>query len=272
MRVRPLVVPLVAVAVLAVLAVAAPWLAPTPPNAIPADELIRAMPPSLAHPFGTDVLGRDVLSRVLHGARVSLGVGVLSVVLALGVGGTVGALAGWRGGTVDTLLMRLVDMLLSIPRLLLLLVVTALWGTLPLGGLVLLLGITGWYDVARLVRGEVRALRTRDFILAAHAAGTTGVRILWRHITPHLRSTLLVVATLGVANAVALEAGLSFLGLGVQPPQASWGTILGDGHLPGDGRWWLTVFPGLAVVAAVLACNALADGLRRRFAPTQVGS
>jgi peptide/nickel transport system permease protein len=264
--------PLGAAAVLVVMALAAPWLAPVPPDAIPADGLIAASPPSLSHPFGTDPLGRDVLSRVLHGARVSLGVGVTSVLLALGVGGGVGAVAGWAGGRVDALLMRTVDVLLAIPRLLALLAVTALWGALPLAGLALLLGLTGWYDVARLVRAEVRGLRGRDFVLAAQAGGATSARILWRHVTPHLQPTLLVVATLGLANTVALEAGLSFLGLGVQPPQASWGTILGDGHVPGGGRWWLTLFPGLAVVTTVLTCNALADALRRRFAPTQVGT
>lgn len=264
--------PLIAACLLASVALLAPWLSPVPPNAIPTDGLITALPPSLTHPFGTDPLGRDVLSRVLHGARVSLGIGVASVLLMLGVGGGVGALAGWCGGAIDTILMRSVDVLLAIPRLLLLLVVTALWDTLPLTGLVLLLGLTGWYDVARLVRAEVRTLRTRDFILAAQSLGVGAWRIVWRHVTPHLGGTLLVMGTLGIANAIALEAGLSFLGLGVQPPQASWGTILGDGHVPGGGRWWLTVFPGLAVVTAVLTANALADALRHRFASTQVGA
>jgi peptide/nickel transport system permease protein len=263
--------PLVAVVLLASIAVAAPWLAPVPPNEIPSDGLITASSPSLTHPFGTDPLGRDVLSRVLYGARVSLGVGTLSVALAVGFGGVIGAIAGFVGGIVDTVLMRVVDVLLAIPRLLLLLVVTAFWGSLPLSGLIMLLGLTGWYDVARLVRADVRALCGRDFIAAARAAGASPARVLWRHVVPHLQPTLLVLATLGLANAIVLEAGLSFLGLGVQPPQASWGTILGDGYVPGGRRWWLTLFPGVAVVSSVLTCNALADALRRRFDGRQVG-
>jgi peptide/nickel transport system permease protein len=270
--VRRLVVPLAALGALAVLALLAPVVAPAPPNAIPAEGLIAAMPPSLTHPFGTDPLGRDVLSRVLHGARVSLAIGVLSVVLAAGIGATVGAVAGWLGGAVDALCMRLVDVALAIPRVLVLLVVTTLWGALPLGGLVLLLGLTGWYDVARLVRGDVRGLREREFVLAARATGVRELRILWRHVAPHVWPTLAVTATLGVANAIALEAGLSFLGLGVQPPQASWGTIIGDSNVPGGGRWWLAVFPGLGVLTSVLACNALGDALRDAFAPRQVAA
>lgn len=270
-RDRALHVPLVAVVLLASIAVAAPWLAPVPPNQIPSDGLITASSPTMAHPFGTDPLGRDVLSRVLYGARVSLGVGTLSVALAVGFGGVIGAVAGFMGGVVDTVLMRLVDVLLAIPRLLLLLVVTALWESLPLSGLIVLLGLTGWYDVARLVRADVRALCGRDFVAAARAAGASPARVLWRHLVPHLQPTLLVLGTLGLANAIVLEASLSFLGLGVQPPQASWGSILGDGYVPGGRRWWLTLFPGIAVVSSVLTCNALADALRRRFDGRQVG-
>ncbi len=269
---RRTLVPLLALACFVVLALGAPWLAPAPPNAIPADGLIQSLPPTVEHPFGTDPLGRDVLSRMLHGARVSLSVAFLSVALASLVGTTYGAAAGWIGGRVDALCMRLLDVALAVPRLLVLLLMSALWGTLPLHTLVLLLGLTGWYDVARLVRSDVRGLRERDFVLAARATGVREARILWRHVVPHVWPTLVVTATLGVANTIALEAGLSFLGLGVQPPDASWGTILRDGQLPGGARWWLTVFPGAALVLAVLTCNALGDALRESFAPRQVAA
>ncbi len=269
---RRLLVPLGALAVLVTLAIAAPWLSSTPPNAIPADGVITSLPPTVEHPFGTDPSGRDVLSRVLHGTRVSLGVALMSVTIATTVGALFGAVAGWIGGAVDALCMRLLDVAMAIPRLLLLLSVSALWGALPLTGLVLLLGLTGWYEVARLVRGDVRALRTRDFVMAARAAGVRERRILHRHVVPHLWPTLVVTATLGVAHTIALEAGLSYLGLGVQPPQASWGTILSDGSGLAATHWWLTLFPGLVVVAAVLTCNALGDALREALAPRQVAA
>lgn len=267
-----MLIPVGALVCFAVLALFAPWLAPVPPNAIPADGLIQSLPPSVEHPFGTDPVGRDVLSRLLHGARVSLSVAFLSVALASLVGTTYGAAAGWIGGRVDALCMRLLDVALAVPRVLLLLMVLAFWGTVPLPTLVLLLGLTGWYDVARLVRSDVRALRDRDFVLAARATGVREARILWRHVVPHVWPTLVVTATLGVANAIALEAGLSYLGLGVQPPDASWGTMLSDGNIPGGARWWLTLFPGTAIVLAVLACNALGDALRESLAPRQVAT
>jgi peptide/nickel transport system permease protein len=269
---RRIRIPLGALVCFALLALCAPWLAPVPPNAIPADGLIQSLPPSVEHPFGTDPVGRDVLSRMLYGARVSLSVAVLSVALASLVGTTYGAIAGWLGGRVDALCMRLLDVALAMPRVLLLLIVSAFWGTVSLPALVLLLGLTGWYDVARLVRSDVRSLRDRDFVLAARATGVRDARILWRHVVPHVWPTLVVTATLGVANTIALEAGLSFLGLGVQPPDASWGTILSDGNLPGGSRWWLTVFPGAAIVLAVLTCNALGDALRESLAPGQVAA
>ena len=151
-----------------------------------------------------------------------------------------------------------------------LLAITALWDRLELVSLILLIGCTGWYDVARIVRGEIRALLGRDFIVAAEASGVGRSRVFWRHLLPHLLPVLAVTATLGVANTIALEAGLSYLGLGVQPPQASWGTIMSDGAAVIDSHWWLTVFPGLAVIMAILACNALGDALRDAFAPEQV--
>ncbi len=270
---RSLVVPTGALALLIALAVAAPWLSLAPPNAIPSEGLIRSLAPSMAHPFGTDPLGRDVLSRLIYGTRVSLGIALLSVLVATTVGTLYGALAGWIGGAVDSVSMRLLDIAMSVPRLLILLCVAALWDNPGLTGLVLLLGLTGWYEVARLVRGEVRALKSRDFVTAARATGIREARILWRHVVPHIGPTLVVTATLGIASTIALEAGLSYLGLGVQPPDASWGTILADGGAAlGASRWWLTLFPGLAIVTTVLACNALGDALREALAPGQVAA
>ncbi len=267
-----LVIPLASLVALAAVAVAAPWLSPFPPNEIPAEGIIASLAPTLSHPFGTDSAGRDVLSRVLDGARVSLGVALLSVLLASTVGTLYGAASGWIGGIIDAACMRVLDVLMSIPRLLVLLCVAALWGALPLTGIVLLLGLTGWYDVARLVRADVQGLRSREFVLAARATGVREARILWQHVLPHVLPTLAVTATLGVAHTIAFEAGLSYLGLGVQPPQASWGSILSDGTALGIGRWWVTVFPGLAIVGAVLVCNALGDALREALAPRQVAA
>lgn len=269
---RRIHVPLGVLATFVAIAIAAPWLSPWPPNAIPADGIIASIPPTLSHPFGTDSAGRDVLSRVLHGTRVSLGIALLSVLLSSTVGTLVGAISGWRGGATDMVCMRLLDVAMSVPRLLVLLCVAALWGALPLPGIVMLLGLTGWYDIARLVRGEVSALRSREFVLAARAGGLREARILWRHVIPHLWPTLAVTASLGIAHTIAFEAGLSYLGLGVQPPQASWGSILSDGTVFGGGRWWVTLFPGIAIVSAVLTCNALGDALREALAPRQVAA
>lgn len=268
---RRVVVPLLALLVLGTLALVAPWLSLASPNAIPTAGVISSLEPSMTHPFGTDPLGRDVLSRIIYGTRISLGIAMLSVLLATTVGVAYGALAGWLGGIIDGAAMRLLDVAMSVPRLLVLLCVATLWDGVEVSGLVLLLGLTGWYDIARLVRGEVRTLRSRDFVSAARASGVREARILMRHVIPHVWPIIAVTATLGIANTIALEAGLSFLGLGVQPPNASWGTMLADNRgALGAARWWLTLFPGLAVVTTVLACNALGDALRDALAPGQV--
>ena len=259
--------PLLFIALLIVIAVAAPVLAPYAPNT-PIDILAaKSLPPSRAYWFGTDNISRDVLSRVLFGARVSLAVAAASVALSLLVGTTIGAVAAMAGGVWDAMLMRAIDVMLSIPRLLLLLAVSALAAPLPLLALIALIGLTGWFDVARLIHGEVQSQLRRDYILAARASGVGGGRLLRRHIVPHLVPTLAVSATLGVASTIALEAGLSYLGVGVQNPTASWGSIiqLGRGFI--DTQWWLTLFPGLAAIIAVVACNALGDALRDNYAP-----
>jgi peptide/nickel transport system permease protein len=255
----------VALAVLALLvlcAVAAPQLAPYDPREQPHADTGKNQPPSRAHPFGTDSFSRDVLSRVIYGARVSLGVAAASVALAVTLGALVGALAGFAGGWVDAVAMRLVDAVLSVPRLLLLVVLVASTGALSVGGIILLLGLTGWPVTSRIVRAEVRALREREYVHAARATGVPEWRILFGHILPGIVPQVSVAATLALAGVIPTEASLSFLGLGVRPPTSSWGNIILDGaDRPGD-TWWVVLFPGLAIVSTVLAVNALGDRLR----------
>ncbi len=257
-------------ALFAVAAIAAPWLTPYSPTE--SLDLITAKlrPPSWAHPFGTDRYSRDVLSRVLHGARVSLAVASLAVLLSLLIGTTIGAAAGVLGGRVERAIRGGIDVLFSVPPLLVLLAVAALWEGLSTASLVLLIGGLSWFDVARLVADETGSLMTRDFVLAAQATGVRRLRLLRHHLFPHLVPLLAVNGTLGIARTISLEAGLSFLGLGIRPPAASWGTILGDGASMIQTAWWLTVFPGVAIVLAVLAFNALGDALRDRFAARHV--
>ena len=262
----------VLIALLVSVVVAGPLLTPYAPNAQLDIIALRSQAPSLAHPFGTDAVSRDVLSRVLDGGRVSLALAILSVSLSLVLATLYGAVSTLAGGVVDSTMRRLLDVALSIPRLLVLLAVGALWGALSFPALVLLIGLTGWFDTARLVTDELRALSAQEFTVAARAMGVRGPRLLWRHHLPHLLPTLVINASFGVAATIALEAGLSYLGLGIQAPQASWGTILRDGAGVVQSEWWLSLFPGLATVFAVLACNVLGDALRERFAANHVPS
>lgn len=255
---------------LAAVAVAAPLLSPYDPNQPLGLLTLRSQAPSLAHPFGTDSYSRDVLSRVLHGAQVSLAIAIASVLVSISAGIGYGALTSFSSRAVSTLLRRVLDMLLSIPRLLMLLSVAALTGRLSLGGLILLIGLTGWFATARQVADELDALQSHEFAVAARASGVRPARLALRHLLPHLLPLLVVNGTFAVASTIGLEAGLSFLGLGVQPPTASWGTIIHDGVGVMDTEWWLTVFPGLATLLAVLACNVAGDALRDRFAPHHV--
>jgi peptide/nickel transport system permease protein len=254
-------------ATFALLALLAPLVAPYDPLAQPDPVALQNRPPSWAHPLGTDPFSRDVLSRVLYGARVSLGVGVLAALLSTTLGAAYGAIAAWLGGLADSAMMRLVDACLGIPRVLVLLAVVALWGRVSTVTLVLLLAGTGWFATSRLARAEVRALRERDFVQAARALGTSEPRLLVRHVAPHLVPPLLVAATLAVGNVIALEAGLSYLGLGVQPPAASWGSVMQDGADYVTSAWWTTAAPGVLIVLTVLAVNVLGDGLRDALDP-----
>lgn len=259
-----------AIIVLVVLALLAPWLAPYSPVGQPNIVTLKNLPPSLAHPFGTDFASRDVLSRVLYGARVSLAVAVLAIALAVTLGTAWGAAAGYYGGRVDDVMMRLIDAALSVPRILLLIAVLVLWGGVPLPVLVLLLGFTGWFGVSRVVRGQVLTLREQEMVLAARALGARDREIIRRHILPNVISPVIVAGTLGIANLIIVEAGLSYLGIGVRPPMPSWGNMIQDGSEMLASAWWVSFFPGLAVVLTVMAFNLAGDGLRDAAAPHQV--
>ena len=245
----------------------APAIAPYAPNAQP--DIIGAarLAPSWSHPFGTDAFSRDVLSRVIYGARISLGVATLAIVLAMSVGTAWGAVAGFAGGATDALMMRIIDALLAIPRILILLLILGLWGRISLASLVLVLGLTGWFATSRLVRERVRALARQDFTVAARALGARDVRVLWRHVMPNALSPVIVAATLGIGNVIVLEAALSYLGIGARPPHASWGNIIQDGADQIGSAWWVALFPGLAMLVTVIAFNLLGDALRDALDP-----
>ena len=237
------------------------------PLAQPCVLTCKNLAPSLAHPFGTDDLSRDILSRVANGGRISLSVAILSVALSVTLGAAMGLVAGYWGGAVDAALMRLVDAALAIPRLFLLLLVLAVWEQVPLGVMILLIGATGWFGTGRLVRGEALRLREEAYVRAAEALGASRRRIIFRHLLPNTAGPLLVAATLGVGDVILLEAGLSFLGLGVPLPTASWGGMILDAKSVLVAAPWAGIFPGLAIVITVLSANLFGDALRDAFDP-----
>ena len=226
--------------------------------------------PSRTHLLGTDAFSRDVLSRVLSGGRVSLAVALSAVFIETLVGLAWGLTAGLAGGGIDTAMMRCVDAGMSVPRVLLLLALLAAVPQVPVWLLVLVLGVTGWFGIARLVRGEVRTIRGADFVTAARALGAVPSRLAVRHVLPHVLGPVVVAATLAIGNVIVLEAGLSWLGIGVQPPQASWGNIIRDGYEFLASAPWVSLGPGLCLVTVVLAVSALGDGLRDALAPRQL--
>ena len=243
----------------------APLIAPYDPAAQPDIVAVKELPPSFAHPFGTDPYSRDVFSRVVYGARLSLLIGVLATVVSLTFGVAYGAIAGYAGGFVDAVMMRILDAFLAIPRLLLLVAILAGWPRLSIGALILFLGLTGWFGLSRIVRGQVLALKHAEFVTAARALGASRRRILWRHLLPNLVSPIVVAATLGVAHVIVLEAGLSFLGIGVPQPGASWGNIIRDGSDQVAALWWMSLFPGLMMVMTVMTLNVLGESLRDTY-------
>ena len=254
----------VVVVILVALALLAPGIAPWDPNRPDVRKILDA--PSKAHPLGTDQLGRDVLSRMLYGARVSLAVGFVSVGIATIIGIALGAAAGYHGGTIDALVMRLVDLMLVFPRLFLLLAVLAFLRP-SIWTIMAVIGLTGWMSVARLVRAEFLSLKEREFVLWSQSIGASSFRTIWRHILPNAIGPVLVAMTLGIPAAILTESGLSFLGLGVQPPHATWGNILNEGKDAIEIGWWLSAYPGVAILVTVLSYNLLGEGIRDALDP-----
>jgi peptide/nickel transport system permease protein len=252
------------VLLLVALAVFAPLLAPWDPNRPDIKKILAE--PSRNHPLGTDQLGRDVLSRMLYGARVSLAVGFVSVSIATGIGIVLGAIAGYNGGRVDGFIMRLVDLMLVFPRFFLLLAVLAFLRP-SIWTIMAVIGLTGWMGVTRLVRAEFLALKEREFVVWSQAVGASGFRVIWRHILPNAMAPVLVAMTLGIPAAILTESGLSFLGLGVQPPYATWGNILNEGKDTIEIGWWLSFYPGIAILVTVLSYNLLGEGIRDALDP-----
>jgi peptide/nickel transport system permease protein len=257
---------------LGILALTAPLLAPYRPSLQLDIVGLKNQPPSWLHPLGTDLYSRDTWSRLIYGARISLGVGTLGMLLAVTLGGLVGAAAGYFRGWTDAVLMRFVDVGLAIPRIFLVLAAIALWDRLGVGSLVLLLGLTGWFTTSRLVRAEVHSMRERPFTDAARSLGAGPWRVILRHVLPNAAAPLIVSAALGIGNMMLLEAGLSFLGVGVQPPHASWGNMIADGRDQLATAPWNSLFPGLAIAVTVMALNAMGDAVRDAFDPRTAAS
>lgn len=251
------------VSTLLLCACAAPFIAPMNPETIDSTNLLQA--PSSAHIFGTDSLGRDVLSRIIYGARISLSVGLLVILIALCIGIIIGSISGYFGGITDHMLMRFTDIMLCFPVFFLILAVIALLEP-SVFNIIFILGLTSWMGQARLIRAEILTLKEREFILAAKSYGSSHKRIIIRHLIPNALGPVMVAAILGVANAILIESSLSFLGIGIQPPTPSWGNMLTDARVTLGVAWWLSVFPGLAILTAILGFNMMGEGVREYLA------
>ena len=262
------------IALLVVVALAAPWLAPHNPERGSLRARLAAptmeAPDGRAHPLGTDHLGRDVLSRIVFGTRVSLTVGFAAVVVGGVVGGLLGLVAGFRGGWLDEAIMTVADAQLAFPFILLAIGIIAVLGP-SFPNLVLVVGLSGWVTYARVLRSQVLSLRQRDFVAAILGLGGSVPRVLLRHVLPNVGSTLMVIATLELARAIVLEATLSFLGLGIQPPTPSWGGMIQEGREYLDSAWWISVFPGLVLMLTSLVVSRTGDWLRDALDPTLRG-
>jgi len=254
----------VIVSVLLAASLLAPFISPYDPAQIHVDRVL--VPPCREHPLGTDQLGRDVLSRIIWGGRISLLVGFVAVGIATAIGVVLGAVAGYYGGWVDGLIMRLVDVMLCFPAFFLILAVVALLEP-SIWNIMVVIGLTSWMGVARLVRAEFLSLKERDFVLAARSLGARPARIIFVHILPNAMGPVFVSAILGIGSAILTESALSFLGIGVQPPTPSWGNMLtaGKDHL--KIAYWLSLFPGLAILLTVLGYNLLGEGIRDALDP-----
>jgi peptide/nickel transport system permease protein len=247
----------------------APWVAPYDPNAINLlpDQVLQ--PPSWAHLFGTDELGRDGFSRAIYGARISLAVGIIASLVAVSLGVLVGATAGMAGGWVDSFLMRSVDILLSVPLFFLIMISQIVFPS-SIFTIMIIIGVASWMDISRLTRGEFLALRSSEFVSAANVVGMNPWRIAWRHILPNASGPIIVAATLRIAEAIILESTLSFIGLGIQPPHASLGSMLQKGLTRLLDAPWMVWFPGLLIALTVLAFNFVGDGIRDALDPKRL--
>lgn len=263
---RLAVIGMINVIILSMVAIFAPYLAPYNPyeGDLKHDYL---KPPSREHPFGTDLVARDVLSRVIYGTRISLMVGILARSVSLLIGITLGAIAGYYGGIIDNIIMRLADVMFAFPSLLLAIAISVAMGEPNLYTTFLALGIVGWAGMARLVRGQVLSIREHEYIQAARALGVPDFRIIFRHILPNTLAPIIVSATIGIAGAIMGEATLSFLGLGIQPPNPSWGSMMSIGRDYLRSAPWLTIYPGIAIAITVFSFNLLGDGLRDALDP-----
>lgn len=266
---------LVVLAVISGACLLAPIITPYGPRETLGIDSLNHVPPSRENPLGTDDSSRDVLSRLLYGGRLSLTVALFATLVSVTLGTAYGAAAGFASGATGAVLARVLDTLLAIPRLLLLIVIFAVRPDIETTGFVLILGMTGWYALARLVRGQVLALKTQDFVASARALGATRMRILTRHVLPNIVTPVIVAAMLGLGHVILLEAGLSWLGIGVRLPQPSWGNMIQDGSSSVDymaSYWWIALFPGLAVMLTVIAFNVLGDALLRALSPRHSGT
>ena len=252
------------VLLLLIISILAPWLAPYDPGQLDLTHVLAA--PSMNHWFGTDPLGRDVFSRMIWGARISLKVGFVATGFAIIIGTILGAVSGYYGGWIDSLIMRFVDIMLCFPTFFLILAVIAFLEP-SIWNIMIIIGLTGWMGVTRLVRADFISLRERDFVQAARAIGAGDMRIIFLHILPNSMASILVAATLGIAGAILTESALSFLGIGVQPPTPSWGNILTAGKDNIDIAWWLSLYPGLAILITVVGYNLLGEGIRDLLDP-----
>ncbi len=246
-------------------AIFAPLLAPHDPDAIYYDAVL-ASPGTQGHLLGTDTVGRDLLSRIVYGARVSVVVGSVAVGISLALGLTVGLIAGFFGGFIESMLMRVVDIFLAFPVILLAIAIMGVLGP-SLLNVIIALGFVGWAQYARLVRGEVLSVKEREFVESGRAIGASSLRLILVYILPNVMAPVIVIATFGMATAILAEASLSFLGLGIQPPTSSWGSILADGRTLMRGAPHVTIFPGIAIALTILGLNFLGDGLRDAFDP-----
>lgn len=261
---KPALISLIVIGCITFLAVFAPLLSPYDPFEINVERIL--LPPSLEHPLGTDLLGRDVLSRMIYASRISLQVSIVAVGISLGIGIILGALAGYFGGIIDVIICRFIDIMLCFPTIFLILAMVAYLEPSVLT-IMVIIGLTSWMGVARLVRAEFLSLKERDFVVVAKIYGTSTLRIIFKILLPNAFPPILVSGSLGLGQAILIESALSFLGLGVQPPIPSWGNILIEGKETLEVAWWLSLFPGIAILITVLAFTILGESLQEILNP-----